>query len=107
MSFLYPRPATSCFNITSMFVYFIGLRLLERVANVWKQCQVTGTLNSLGDFLLKLQACTCKSARKDLALLVHKLQKEVRIFVVDILYTVLLKAAVFWLNLSALNGFIH
>src|SRR5690606_19455983 len=107
MSFLYPRPATSCFKITSMMFCVLGERLLERIANIWQYRQMTGTLYGLCYLLLKLQAGSRQTAGKYLALLIDKLQQEVRILVVDVFDTILLKAAVLRLDLRTLYGFIH
>jgi len=64
-------------------------------------------LYGLRYFLLKLPACAGEPAGKDLTLLVDKLHKKIRVLVIDVTDTVLLKAAVFRFDLCALDGFIH
>jgi hypothetical protein len=58
---------------------------------------VTRAFNRLCHFTLKLQGCACKTAWKQFALLIHKLQQEVRILVIDVLDTASFETAVFLL----------
>jgi hypothetical protein len=66
-----------------------------------------GRVLPLSHFFLEFQTRTSKSAREDLALLIDKLQKEVRIFVINVFDSILFKAAVLWFDLCPLNRFVH
>ena len=56
---------------------------------------MAGSLDGLGDLALVFRRSASNAAGQDLALLVHKLQQEVGVFVIDVLDAVLLEAAVF------------
>lgn len=68
--------------------------LLKKVRQVRKHSKVTGTLNSIANLTLVLEGVAGNAAWKDLALLVHEGEEEVRIFVVDVLDAVTDEAAV-------------
>jgi hypothetical protein len=55
---------------------------------------VAGTLDSITDLTLVLKGVAGNTARENLALLVHESEEEVRIFIVNVLDAVALKAAV-------------
>ena len=68
--------------------------LFQRVGYVGHQGQVARLGYCLGYFTLELKAGAGNTTGQDAALLVDELQQEVRVFVVDVLDTGFLKAAV-------------
>jgi len=64
---------------------------------------VTGLSHGLRHFALEFQAGAGDAAGQQAALLVHKLQQEVRVFVINVLDAVLLEAAVL---VARVNGLI-
>jgi len=78
--------------------------LFQGVGYVRHQGEVAGLSNGLGHFALEFQAGAGEAAGQHAALLVHKLQQEVRVFVVHVLNAVLLEAAVFLAVVLGLIG---
>lgn len=58
---------------------------------------MTGTFDGRREATLEFEARASNATRQDLSLLIHKLEQEVRIFVVNILDPCALEAAVFLL----------
>src|SRR5690606_4925963 len=85
----------------------VNVRLLQGIACIGQQREVACALDGLSHLLLKLQTCTGESAGQDLALLVNKLQQEVRILIVNVLDSILLEAAVLGFYLCTLDRFVH
>ena len=58
---------------------------------------MTSSFNSLSDTTLEFQRSTSDTTRKNLTLFVQEFLQEFRIFVIDILDTVLFETAIFFL----------
>ena len=80
--------------------------LFQRVGYVGHKSQVTGFSHGLSHFALEFQASARNAAGQHAALLVYKLQKEVRVFVVHVLNTVLLEAAVLFAGILLVDLFV-
>jgi hypothetical protein len=80
--------------------------LFQRIGYVGHESQVTGFSHGLSYFALEFQASTRNAARQYTTLLIHKLQKEVRVFVVYVLDTVLLEAAIFLAGILLVDLFV-
>ena len=77
--------------------------LFQSVSYVGHESQVTGLSHGLSHFALEFEAGASNAAGQQAALLVHKLQQEVRVFVIHVLDTVLLEAAVL---VTRINGLV-
>ena len=65
---------------------------------------MTSSFNSLSDTTLELQRSTCDTTRKNLTLFVQEFLQEFRIFVIDILDTVLFLKRQYFFFLTSTEG---
>ena len=65
---------------------------------------MTSSFNSLSDTTLEFQRSTSDTTRKNLTLFVQEFLQEFRIFVIDILDTVLFETAIFFFLTSTEGG---
>ena len=67
---------------------------------------MTSAFDSLRQFALVLQTCTCDTAGKHTTLVVHEFQKEIGVFVVNVLDAQFFETAVFFTNFWLVQGFV-
>ena len=63
-------------------------------------------LNGLRHLLLVFYTCACNPSREYFALFVHKLEQEIRVFIVNILNAVLFKPAVCYPFIVSVDRFV-
>jgi hypothetical protein len=80
--------------------------LFQTVSYKWHQCQVSCLFDGIGHFSLKFGRIPCQSSWKNLSLLIDKLQKEVRIFVIDIFDTAFFETTVFFSVIVSVDWFV-